>query len=360
MDPKTIEWSKLEFKYSYTPYRFQARCQNGQWNEGQLITENKISIDEGATCLHYGQQIFEGMKAQRTKDGRIMLFRPRENADRFRRSARRILMAEVPEELFMKGIIETVKANVDYVPPYGTGASLYIRPFEIGVGENLGVKPAPEYIFSVFVCPVGPYFKAGFKTIKLKVDDFYDRAALHGIGRAKAGGNYSASLFPLKIAREEGFNEIVYLDSVEHKYFEETGASNVFFVFKNGKLATPKSDSILESITRLSLLKVAREEFGLTWWSGASALMKSKILRKPEPAALLPSLRRSVSSATGEKCINYTPTGRKPARSLPSYINISRPIRSAMCPTASAGWKKSVNRLERRDGFRQFQMGRSR
>ncbi len=263
MDPKTIEWSKLEFKYSYTPYRFQARCQNGQWNEGQLITENKISIDEGATCLHYGQQIFEGMKAQRTKDGRIMLFRPRENADRFRRSARRILMAEVPEELFMKGIIETVKANVDYVPPYGTGASLYIRPFEIGVGENLGVKPAPEYIFSVFVCPVGPYFKAGFKTIKLKVDDFYDRAALHGIGRAKAGGNYSASLFPLKIAREEGFNEIVYLDSVEHKYFEETGASNVFFVFKNGKLATPKSDSILESITRLSLLKVAREEFGL-------------------------------------------------------------------------------------------------
>jgi len=263
MNPKTIEWSKLEFKYSYTPFRFLARWKDGKWDEGQLVTENKISIDEGATCLHYGQQIFEGMKAQHTKDGRIMLFRPRENADRFRRSAARLLMAEVPEDLFMNGILETVKANADFVPPYGTGASLYIRPFQIGVGENLGVKPAPEYIFSVFVCPVGPYFKAGFKTIKLKVDEYYDRAALHGIGRAKAGGNYSASLMPLKIAREEGFNEIVYLDSVEHKYFEETGASNVFFVFKNGKLATPKSDSILESITRQSLVKVAREEFGL-------------------------------------------------------------------------------------------------
>lgn len=263
MDPKTIEWSKLEFKYSYTPFRFQARWKDGQWDEGKLITENKICIDEGATCLHYGQQIFEGMKAQRTKDGRIMLFRPLENAARFRRSAARLLMAEVPDDLFMKGILEVVKANADYVPPYGTGASLYIRPFEIGVGENLGVKPAPEYIYSVFVCPVGPYFKSGFKTIKLKVDDYYDRAALHGIGRAKAGGNYSASLFPLKIAREEGFNEIVYLDSVEHKYFEETGASNVFFVFKNGKLATPKSDSILESVTRRSVMQVAQEEFGL-------------------------------------------------------------------------------------------------
>jgi len=263
MDPKSIEWSKLEFKYSYTPYRFQARWKDGYWDEGRLVTENKISIDEGATCLHYGQEIFEGMKAQRTKDGRIMLFRPRENAARFRRSAVRILMPEVPEDLFMKGIDEAVRANLDYVPPYGTGASLYIRPFQIGVGENLGVKPAPEYIFTVFVCPVGPYFKSGFKTIKLKVDDYYDRAALHGIGQAKAGGNYSASLQPLKIAHDEGFNEIVYLDPIEHKYFEETGASNVFFVFKDGSLATPKSESILESITRQSLIEVARKEFGL-------------------------------------------------------------------------------------------------
>ncbi|PIS27231.1 MAG: branched chain amino acid aminotransferase [Candidatus Marinimicrobia bacterium CG08_land_8_20_14_0_20_45_22] len=263
MDPKATEWSKLDFSYRYTPYRFHAHWKDGSWNEGILTSENKIAIDEGATCLHYGQQIFEGMKAQRAKDGRILLFRPRENAKRFRKSARRLLMAEVPEELFMKGIISAVKANIDYIPPYGTGASLYLRPFQIGIGENLGVHPALEYLFVVFVSPVGPYFKAGFKPISLKVESFYDRAALHGIGQAKAGGNYSASLLPLKIARDEGFNEVVYLDPLEHKYFEETGASNVFFVFKDGSVATPKSDTILDSITRHSLIDVVREDFGL-------------------------------------------------------------------------------------------------
>ena len=263
MDPKTIEWSKLEFKYSYTPFRFQARWRDGHWDDGQLVTDKKISIEEGSTCLHYGQEVFEGMKAQRTRDGRVMLFRPRDNAARLRRSAARLLMAEVPEDLFMRGVIETVKANLDYVPPYGTGASLYIRPFQIGVGDNLGVKPAPEYLFSVFVCPVGPYFKSGFQTIKVKVEEYYDRVAWHGVGQAKAGGNYSASLLPLKIAHDEGYNELVYLDPVEHKYFEEISSSNIFFVFKDGSLATPKSESILESITRLSLVRVAREEFGL-------------------------------------------------------------------------------------------------
>ncbi|MBP9005211.1 MAG: branched-chain amino acid aminotransferase [Candidatus Marinimicrobia bacterium] len=263
MDPKTIEWSKLEFKYSYTPFRFQARWRDGHWDDGQLVTDKKISIEEGSTCLHYGQEVFEGMKAQRTRDGRVMLFRPRDNAARLRRSAARLLMAEVPEDLFMRGVIETVKANLDYVPPYGTGASLYIRPFQIGIGDNLGVKPAPEYLFSVFVCPVGPYFKSGFQTIKVKVEEYYDRVARHGVGQAKAGGNYSASLLPLKIAHDEGYNELVYLDPVEHKYFEEISSSNIFFVFKDGSLATPKSESILESITRLSLVRVAREEFGL-------------------------------------------------------------------------------------------------
>jgi len=265
MDPKTIEWSKLDFRYSYTPYRFIAHWKDGQWDNGRLVTENKLSIDEGATCLHYGQQIFEGMKAQRANDGRILLFRPRDNARRFRESASRILMAEVPEELFMKGILEAIKANIDYVPPYGSGAALYLRPFELGVGENLGVRAAYEYMFVVFVCPVGPYFKTGFKTIKLKVDDYYDRAALHGIGRAKAGGNYSASLVPLKIAKEEGYQEVVYLDSIEHKYFEEMGAANIYFVFKDGTLATPRSDSILVSITRKSLITVAQEALGLTF-----------------------------------------------------------------------------------------------
>lgn len=263
MNHQSIDWSKLEFRYSYTPWRFVAHWKDGRWDEGKLVAENKLLIDEGATCLHYGQQIFEGMKAQRAKDGRILLFRPRDNAARFRESARRILMAEVPEELFMRGICETVKANRDFVPPYGTGASLYIRPFEIGVGENLGVRASNEYLFVVFVCPVGPYFKAGFKPIKLKVEEFYDRAAPHGVGQAKTGGNYAASLLPLRNAREEGFNEVVYLDPLEHKYFEETGASNVFFVFKDGSLATPQSSSILNSITRRSLVEAGKEALGL-------------------------------------------------------------------------------------------------
>lgn len=173
-------------------------------------------------------------------------------------------MPEVPVELFMKGVKEAVKANADYVPPYGYGASLYIRPLLIGIGENLGVRPAPEYLFIVFVCPVGPYFRKGFKPISLKVETEYDRAAPNGIGNVKAGGNYSASLLPLKKAREEGFDEVVYLDPREHKYFEETGASNVFFVFEGNVIATPKSNSILNSITRRTIVQVAREEFGYT------------------------------------------------------------------------------------------------
>jgi len=264
MDPKKTKWNKLDFSYRYVPYRFHAHWKKGAWDDGKLVTENKISIDEGATTLHYGQQIFEGMKAQMSKDGRVLLFRPHENARRFQKSAERLLMAVVPEELFMKGITETIKANKEYVPPYGYGASLYIRPFLIGIGENLGVRPAPEYLFVVFVSPVGPYFKEGFKPISLKVETFFDRCAAHGIGAAKAGGNYSASLLPSKCAREEGFKDVVYLDSIEHKYFEESGISNVFFVFKNGTLATPKSDSILNSITRQSIVQVAREDFNLT------------------------------------------------------------------------------------------------
>ncbi|MCD6440774.1 MAG: branched-chain amino acid aminotransferase [Candidatus Marinimicrobia bacterium] len=264
MNPKTTEWSKLDFSYRYVPYRFHAYWKDGAWNSGKLVTENKLLIDEGAVCLHYGQEIFEGMKAQRSEDGRIWLFRPEENARRFQDSARRMLMPEIPEELFIRGIKETILANKEYVPPYGTGASLYIRPFMLGVGENLGVRPAPEFIFIVFVTPVGPYFKEGFKPISLKVETYYDRAAAHGVGAAKTGGNYAASLLPLKQAREEGFNDVVYLDSVEHKYFEESGVANIFFVLKNGTIATPKSDAILNSITRRSLVRIARDDFGFT------------------------------------------------------------------------------------------------
>ncbi len=264
MEPKKdFDWKKLSFQYIKTPYRFHAHWKDGKWDEGNLVTENTIAIHEGATSIHYGQQCFEGMKAQRSKDGRVFLFRPKENMKRFQDSARRLLMAEVPEELFMKGVLEAVKANMEYVPPYGLGASLYIRPLLIGMGENLGVHPAPEYLFLVFVSPVGPYFKEGFKPISLKVEDHYDRAAPNGIGNVKAGGNYSAALLPLKKAQAAGFNENVYLDAKEHKYFEEVGAANVFFHFKDGTLATPKSSAILPSITRRSVMEVAADEYGI-------------------------------------------------------------------------------------------------
>ena len=263
MDLKTLDWKKLDFSYKKAPFRFHAHWKNGKWNDGKLVTDSEIVISESSTCIHYGQQCFEGMKAQRSKDGKVFLFRPHMNARRFQQSAKRLMMKEVPEELFIKGVKEAVRANIDYVPPYGLGASLYLRPLLIGVGENLGVRPAPEYLFIVFVVPVGPYFKEGFNPIKLKIETYYDRAAPHGIGNVKAGGNYSAGLLPVMKAREEGFAEVVYLDAKEHKYFEEAGAANLFFVYKDGTMATPKSDAILRSITRLSVMDVAEEDFNI-------------------------------------------------------------------------------------------------
>ena len=262
MDPKNTNWSKLDFSYRYVPYRFHANWKDGAWNAGKLVTENKLLIDEGAVCLHYGQQIFEGMKAQRSRDDRIWLFRPRENAKRMNESAARLMMPAIPEDFFIDAVKKTLRANTDYIPPYGTGASMYVRPFMLGVGENLGVKPASEYLFVIFLTPVGPYFQEGFNPISLKVETQFDRAAALGVGQAKAGGNYSASLMPLKIAKDEGYNEVVYLDSVQHRYFEETGAANVFFIFEGNVIATPKSPSILNSITRRSVMTVAEEDFG--------------------------------------------------------------------------------------------------
>ncbi len=264
MDNKSIDWKKLGFGYRKTPYRFHARWKDGKWDEGRLLEDNVIHLEESATCIHYGQQCFEGMKAQRSKNGKINLFRPEENAMRLQRSAQRLMMPDVPVDLFLKGVRETVLANKNYVPPYGYGASLYIRPLLIGVGHNLGVRPAPEYLFLVFVSPVGPYFKEGFKPIKVKAEKYYDRAAPHGIGASKAGGNYSAGMLPVTKAREEGFQEVVYLDSKEHKYFEELGAANIFFILENGNFVTPKSDSILPSITRRSVVDIAKKDYGIT------------------------------------------------------------------------------------------------
>ncbi len=263
MDPKIIDWGTLDFSYKKTPYRFHARWKDGQWDHGKLVEDNMISIEESATAIHYGQQCFEGMKAQQSKDGKILLFRPEENGKRLQESANRLMMPEVPMDLFLKGVMDTVKANSEYVPPYGHGASLYIRPLLIGTGHNLGVKTAPEFLFLVFVVPVGPYFKDGFKPIKLKIETYFDRAAPHGIGNVKAGGNYSASLLPVMKAKEEGFNEVVYLDAKEHKYFEEAGAANIFFLMKDNSFVTPKSEAILRSITRRSVMEVAEKDFQL-------------------------------------------------------------------------------------------------
>lgn len=263
MDLQNINWDKLDFSYKNMPYRFRAYWKDGEWQKGALVTNNNIVLNESAPCIHYGQQCFEGMKAQCSREGDILLFRPRENAKRMQRTARRLMMPEIPGDMFLEAVKDTVLANKEYVPPHGHGASMYIRPLLIGIGDNLGVKPAPEYLFTVFVVPVGPYFKQGFKPVKMKIDLDYDRAAPQGTGNVKVGGNYSASLLPVEKVRKEGYSEVIYLDAKEKKYFEETGSSNLFFVFKNGDMATPKSEAILPSITRRSIVDIARKDFDL-------------------------------------------------------------------------------------------------
>lgn len=251
-----IKWDELGFSYIKTPYRFIAHWKNGAWDEGELIEDNILHIHEGSPALHYGQQCFEGLKAYRRKDGQINLFRPDQNSQRMNRSARRLLMPMVPEELFLKGIHETVKANEAYVPPYGSGATLYLRPLLIGVGENIGVHPASEYIFLVFCTPVGAYFKGGLAPTNFIVSE-YDRAAPQGTGAAKVGGNYAASLLPGAEAQERNFSDCIYLDPETHTKIEEVGSANFFGITAANEFITPKSPSILPSITKFSLLYLA-------------------------------------------------------------------------------------------------------
>lgn len=251
-----IDWNNLGFAYVKTNGLFLAHYKDGQWDEGKILEDDYLPVHAASTGLHYGQQCFEGMKAYRAKDGRLLLFRPTENAKRIRLSAQRLLMPEIPEELFMKGVTSVVKLNEEFVPPYGSGGSLYIRPFLFGVGPNLGVKPAPEYFFVVFVSPVGAYFKGGITPIAIVTTD-YDRAAPHGTGAAKAGGNYAASIYPHSLAAAEGYADCVYLDPKTHTKIEEVGAANFFGITKDGAFITPKSPSILASITKHSLLDLA-------------------------------------------------------------------------------------------------------
>lgn len=256
-----LNWKELGFAFRETNGMFVAHYKEGAWDEGCMVKDNHLTISVGSTALHYGQQCFEGMKAYRAKDGRLLLFRPKANAKRMRESAQRLLMPEVPEELFLHGIKQTVLANEDFVPPYGTGGTLYLRPFLIGVGHNIGVRPAPEYIFCVFCTPVGSYFKGGLQPVNFVTTD-YDRAAPQGTGRAKVGGNYAASLLPHREATAQGFADCIYLDPLTHTKVEEVGAANFFGITADGRFVTPESPSILGSITKYSLLQIA-EDLGL-------------------------------------------------------------------------------------------------
>ncbi|WP_265588359.1 branched-chain amino acid aminotransferase [Enterococcus faecium] len=257
-----IDWNNLGFSYIKTPWRFIAKWKDGQWEEGELTEDNYLTIHEGSPALHYGQQCFEGLKAYRRKDGKVNLFRPEQNSRRMNQSARRLLMPMVPEKMFVDAVKQVVKANEDFVPPYGTGATLYLRPLLIGVGENIGVHPALEYLFVVFCTPVGAYFKGGLKPTNFIVSD-YDRAAPKGTGAAKVGGNYAASLLPGTEAKELDYSDCVYLDPATHTKIEEVGAANFFGITKDGKFITPQSPSILPSITKYSLLQLAEERLGL-------------------------------------------------------------------------------------------------
>ena len=262
MEKKNIDWSNLGFGYVKTDYRFVSDFKDGKWDEGRLTEDDKVVISECAGVLQYAQTVFEGMKAYTTQDGRIVTFRPDLNASRMADSARRLEMPVFPEDRFIKAVVDTVKANAAYVPPYGSGATLYIRPYMFGSNPVIGVKPADEYQFRVFVTPVGPYFKGGVKPLTIRVSDF-DRAAPHGTGHIKAGLNYAKSLHAIMDAHNQGFDENMYLDAATRTKVEETGGANFLFITKDGKVVTPKSNSILPSITRRSLMHVAKEYLGL-------------------------------------------------------------------------------------------------
>lgn len=259
---KNIDWSNLGFGYVKTDYRYISNFKNGAWDEGTLSTDDMVTISECACVLQYAQTVFEGMKAYTTEDGHIVVFRPDLNAERMENSAKRLEMPVFPKDRFVDAIVKLVEANADYVPPYGSGATLYIRPYMFGTNAVIGVKPADEYQFRAFCTPVGPYFKGGVKPITIRVSDF-DRAAPRGTGHIKAGLNYAMSLHAIMDAHRQGFDENMYLDPATRTKVEETGGANFLFVTKDNKVVTPKSDSILPSITRRSLVYVAKEYLGL-------------------------------------------------------------------------------------------------
>ena len=262
MEKKNLDWSSLGFGYIQTDKRYVSNYKNGSWDEGTLTSDATITISECAGVLQYAQTVFEGMKAYTTEKGQIVVFRPDLNAERMVNSAKRLEMPPFPQDRFVDAVKQVVKANEGYVPPYGSGATLYIRPYMFGSDAVIVVKPANEYQFRIFCTPVGPYFKGGAKPITIRVSD-YDRAAPNGTGHIKAGLNYAMSLHAIVEAHEQGYAENMYLDSATRTKVEETGGANFLFVTKDGKVVTPKSSTILPSITRRSLVYVAKEYLGL-------------------------------------------------------------------------------------------------
>ncbi len=281
---ESINWSGLSFGYLKTDYNVRSYYRNGSWGELEITDSEIIPMHMAATCLHYGQEAFEGLKAFKGKDGKIRIFRMRENALRMQASCRGIMMQELPVEIFEKAVMEAVKRNERFVPPYESGASLYIRPLLIGTGAQVGVKPASEYLFVVFVTPVGPYFKEGFKPTPYAILRGYDRAAPLGTGTIKVGGNYAASLIAGDIAHSRGYSAVLYLDAKEKKYIDECGPAN-FFGIKNNTYVTPESVSILPSITNKSLIVLAEE-------------LEMKVERRPVPVEELGTFEEAGACGT--------------------------------------------------------------
>ena len=292
MKETNIDWSRLPFGYVKTDYNVRCTFKNGEWGEIVVTDSEEITMHMAATCLHYGQEAFEGLKAFRGKDGKIRVFRTEENGKRLQDSARGIMMEPIPLDLFKKMVLMAVKLNERFVPPYGSGASLYIRPFEIGTSARVGVKPADEYTFIILVTPVGPYFKNGFKPTNFAIMREFDRVAPKGTGRIKVGGNYAASLVDAEKAHDLGFSGVLYLDSKEKKYLDECGAAN-FFAIKDNTYITPYSESILPSITNKSLTQIA-EDLGM------------KVERRPIEVEELATFEEAGACGTAAVC---TPIG---------------------------------------------------
>ncbi len=259
MERVDLDWKNLGFGYLKTKCNVRYTYKNGKWDDGIVTSDEMLPLHMAATCLHYGQEAFEGLKAFEHKNGAVGVFRIEENAKRMDRTARKIFMEPVPEKIFIEGVFRAINENRCYIPPYGTGASLYVRPLLIGSGPQVGVKPAEEYMFVVFVTPVGPYFKTGFKPVDLIVEDEYDRAAPNGVGDIKVGGNYAAGMRASIRAKSKGYTEVLYLDAKEKKYIDESGPANFFAITKDGKYITPESHSILPSVTNMSLFTLAGE-----------------------------------------------------------------------------------------------------